>query len=215
MTRLFTFRNRRHLIFATLLMSGLAMVPWIPFGSFQAAEPAQCFPFLGRTPIPGELSIVSGSGEVTTSSHPTVLKPGFGKGWKVSSGGYNPQKKQLMVVIKDRYYSLFLDKPLADGQTVAYRAENCGGVNEFGVLLGEAIRPGLFFTPLKQRFAGKIKRSGNRLQGTFAVSAGFYLTDKPDQESIGSAKGRFAFQLKPGKSSRFPEPPPGAIRGLW
>jgi hypothetical protein len=215
MIEMFTFRKRQHLTVSGFLVSGLAMLIMLPHGSFQAAEHDQCFPFLGRTPIPGEMSVVSGNGEVTTSSHPKILKPGFGKTWKVSSGGYNPRKKQLMVVIKDRYYSLFLDKPLSEGKTIAYRFENCGKVNEFAVTLGEAIRPGLFFTFWKKRFAGTVKQSGNRLQGTFAVSAGFYLTDKPGQNAIGSATGRFAFQLKSGKSSRFPEPPAGAIRGLW
>jgi hypothetical protein len=215
MIQLNIFRKRQHLLLTGLLVPSLAALMLLPYGSFQAAGRAQCFPFLGRQPIPGEMSIVSGNGEVVTSSHPKVLKPGFGKTWKVSSGGYNPRKKQLMVVIKDRYFAIFLDKPLAEGQAIGYRAEPCGEVNDVGILLGEAIRPGLFFTLAKRRFTGTLKQTGPRLQGTFAASAGFYLSDTPDQDAIGSAKGRFAFQLKPGKSSRFPEPPPGAIRGLW
>ncbi len=205
----------QRLIGLGLISSGLAALTLIPFVPYNAASRVQCFPFLGRSPIPGEMSIVSGNGEVLSSSHPKVLKPGFGKTWKISSGGYNPSKKQLMVVIKDRYFGLFLEKPLSEGQSIKFRAEPCGEVNEFGILIGDMIRPGLFFNFGKRRFAGTLKRTGNRLQGTFMASAGFYLSDKPGEEGIGNARGRFTFQLKPGKASQFPEPSPDAIRGLW
>lgn len=215
MTNQRRIRWSQRLVGLGLFSSGLAALTIIPFGSYSADGRVQCFPFLGRSAIPGEMSIVSGNGEVISSSHPKLLKPGFGKNWKISSGGYNPSKKQLMVVIKDRYFGLFLEKPLSDGQSIAYRAEPCGEVNEFGILLGDMIRPGLFFNFGKRRFVGTLKRTGNRLQGTFIASAGFYLSDKPDEEGMGNARGRFTFQLKPGKDSRFPEPSPDAIRALW
>ncbi|MFN6338971.1 MAG: hypothetical protein ACK41W_09665 [Cyanobacteriota bacterium] len=203
------------LVFGGLLVPGLAVVFVISAGSNLASARSQCFPFLGATTIPGELTIASGNGEVTSSSHPKILKPGFGKTWKLSSGGYNPKKKQLMLVLKDRYFGLFLEKPLRDGQAIKFKAEPCGEVNQFGILLGDMIRPGLFFDFGQRRFDGTLTKTGDRLQGTFMATSGFYLSDQPGKEGLGKATGRFAFQLKPGKDRRFPEPSPDAIRGLW
>ena len=205
---------RKSSLLLGLLTIAIPIIPLLP-RSIQASGRGQCFPFLGRSPIPGELTVVSGGGEVISSSHPKLLKPGFGRSWKVSAGGYNPEQKRLMLVIKDRYFGLFLKQPLKDNQPIAYRAEPCGEVNETGMLLGRMLRPGLFFLLGQRGFEGALTKTGNRLNGTFFASSGFYLTANPGQTMIGKAKGRFSLQLKPGKDSRFPEPSPDAIRGLW
>jgi hypothetical protein len=208
-------RLRCHSILIGTAIFGLPIALHLSTRIILAAGTAECFPFLGTSPIPGELTVLSGSGQVTSSSHPKVLKPGFGRSLKLSAGGYNPQQKKLMLVINNRYFGLFLNQPLIENQAIAFRAEPCGEVNDKGVLLGRMIRPGLFFDFNQRAFQGVLTKTGQRLQGTFSASSGFYLSNSPGDPLVGRAKGRFELQVKPGKDERFPEPSGDAIRGLW
>ena len=206
---------RCHSILIGTAILGLPIALHLSTSTILAAGRAECFPFLGASPIPGELTVLSGSGQVTSSSHPKILKPGFGRSLNLSTGGYNPQQKKFMLVVNDRYFGLFLKQPLVENQAISFRAEPCGEVNDKGMLLGRMIRPGLFFGFDERFFQGVVTKRGGRIQGTFSASSGFFLTSNPGGPMVGRAKGSFELTVKPGKDKRFPEPPPDVIRGLW
>lgn len=196
----------------------------------------KCFPFLPVSQTAGQYQVVGAHGEITQSSHPQLLPPGFGKKLAISSGGYNPGKRQIMLVIRDRYIGLFLKQPLIDNKSVEFIARPCGSVSSFALRVHNLIRPELFFqsdvfkvpcsfpqpeTLVCFYFQGTLMKQKNKIQGKFSAQAGFYLTDThtvPELKAIdpyeGVAQGTFILELKPGRSHQFPEPT-HAVTGLW
>lgn len=203
----------------------------------QAAEQRyECFPFLPTIQTSGQYQVIGGNGEITQSNYPKVLPSGLRKDLRISSGGYNPTKKQITLVVKNRYISIFLKEPLAENKPVEFIARPCGSVVDGAPRINKFITPELFFEsgvfdipcsfPQSQTivcfsFKGKLTKKGNKIQGTFAAQAGFYLTDNHDFPGFqnykpykGLAEGKFSLSLQPGRSNNFPNPT-NPIRGLW
>jgi hypothetical protein len=226
-------------IFSLVSLSSFYLISQNIFSDVQAAETEyKCFPFLPNTQTSGQYQVVGGNGEITQSSHPKVLPPGFGRGFSISSGGYNPAKKQIMLVVKDRYISIFLKQPLVDNKSVEFIARPCGSSSSFAERIHGMITSGLFFDsnvfdipcsfPRPQTFVcfyfqGTLMKGKNKIQGKFTTQSGFHLTTNKDHPELksnkiykGFAQGKFTLNLKPGRSNNFPEPTDAnAVRGLW
>lgn len=225
-----------------ILFVSLLPLVWIHQNTSSIAQSAEkeheCFPFLPNSQVPGQYQITNGNGEITRSSHSKVVPVGFGRNWRISSGGYNPIKKQIMLVIKNRYIGIFLKRTLTNNKSVPFIARTCGSSSSFASRIHRLITPGLFFesrvfdipcsfpdsqTTVCFAFQGTLIKKNNRIQGEFSASSGFFLTDnhsfpelKINKPLKGSVQGKFTLNLKPGRSNNFPEPTDtDTVRGLW
>lgn len=201
----------------------------------QAAEKSECFPFIPSVQTSGQYQVIGGKGEITKSSHPKVVPIGLGKNFQISSGTYNPTKKQITLVVRNRYISIFLKEPLAENKSVEFMARPCGSVVYGSPRINDFITPELFFSesnnglpcsfPEQTRvcfsFKGKLTKKNNNVQGTFTAQAKFFLTDNHDFPGFqnyepyqGLAEGKFSLILQSGRSNNFPDPR-DPIRGSW
>ncbi len=224
-------------IFSLVSLSSFYLMSQNVFSGVQAAETEyECFPFLPTIQASEQYQVVGGNGEVIQSSHPKILPLGFGRGFSISSGGYNPVKQQIMLVVKDRYISIFLKQPLVDNKSVNFIARTCGSSSSFASRIHKMITPGLFFdsgvfdipcsfarpqTLVCFNFQGTLMKEKNKIQGEFMAQSGFHLTTNKDHPELksnkiykGFAQGKFTLNLKPGRSGDFPEPR-NPIQALW
>lgn len=161
----------------------------------QAAEKRyECFPFLPTIQTSGQYQVIGGNGEITQSNYPQVLPPAFGKDLRISSGVYNPTKKQITLVVRNRYISIFLKEPLTENKLVEFMARPCGSVETGSPRINKFITPELFFsesniglpcnfpkqTMVCFSFKGKLTKKNNNIEGTFGAQAKFLLTDNHD-----------------------------------
>jgi hypothetical protein len=183
----------------------------------------RCLPFLPAMSTKDQWAVTGGSGKVVKSSHPNVLPIGKGNGLTVSSGAYNPEKKQITLVVENRYIVLFLQKSLTEANQVNFTATTCGFADDSAPLIHSLIQPGLFFGRGDASISGTLKKSGNKISGVLKANSPFYLSDaagfpglRDNAVTNGSAEVGFTLGIKPGRSSNFPEPKRGSpIRGLW
>lgn len=172
-----------------------------------------CFPFFPNRRFPNEYKIVGGTGEITKSNHPQLVPVGFGKGWETEAGGYNPEKNQIMLVIRDRYINLVLEDDLIDNRSINFFATTtCGNVERHAQRVQDWLPPaGLFFNSIGS-FEGTLVKRGEEIEGKFRSSTVFYLTFVEDlsdleegEEYDGVVVGKFTLNLERGRSS-FPFP---------
>ena len=184
---------------------------------------ARCLPFLPAVSTKDQWAVNGGSGMVVKSSHPNVLPIGKGNGWKVSSGAYNPERRQITLVVKNRYIALFLQQLPTEANQTNFTATTCGSADDPAPLISQLIQPGLFFDRGDATISGTLKKSGSTITGVLKAKSPFYLSDatgfpglKDNAVTNGSAEVRFTLDIKPGRSNNFPEPQKGSpIRGLW
>lgn len=163
----------------------------------------RCRPFLPPVATKGQWKVIGGTGQVVQSSHPKLLPIGKGKGWKVSSGAYNPVRKQMVLEVKNHSIALFLRQPLTDGKKISFTATTCGGPP-----INSLITPGLFFSEGDASFSGSFTKRGKALEGTMLGRSPFYLTDATgfpglleNNPTMGSATINFTLSLMPGRSN--------------
>jgi hypothetical protein len=191
--------------------------------TFYLEQRERCLPFLPAVSTKDQWAVDGGSGRVVKSSHPNVLPIGKGNGWKVFSGAYNPERKQITLVVKNRYIALFLQNSPTEANQINFTATTCGSADDSAPLIHRLVQPGLFFDRGDDNFSGTLMKSGSTITGVLKAKSPFYLSDatgfpglKDNAVTNGSAEVRFTLDIKSGRSNNFPEPPKGSpIRGLW
>lgn len=170
-------------------------------------ESNQCVPILSDSKFQNEYKVVNGSGKITNSNYSNILAPGFGSDWSISSGAYNSEKKQIMLLIQGRYISLSLQEELIDNKPIKFTIERCE--KEDNRTMMNKFVGGPEFTFGQPSIAeGTLIKNNNKIDAEFVIQAKFYLTTNSDYPQLNSNQpyqgivgGKFTLDLKPSKTN--------------
>lgn len=160
---------------------------------------------LKTTTNPGYLRVVQGSGRVTTVSpllriaNTTTARSMLTQ--RVSTGGYNPSTRKLILEVRNRQIELLLRSPLTDNSRIAFSVPRVSRECEASTLT-YILNPALWINRGFQTDGTLIKR-GSVIQGTFVSRGGFSFSDQ-SKNLTGQISGQFSLVMAAGTAANIP-----------
>ena len=209
----------------------LVLIPFIIYFYLQkigvhsayASRREECYPFPSPNSDPDKFyKVIGGSGEITESNYSKIVPVGFGKDWQIDTGSYDPNKKQILIYLKDRWIGIFLSEPLTENRAIDFTAIPCGRLGSAYSFRSLIKLPALVID--NYSMTGSLVKTNNRIKGSFSLENQFWIHDNINLINLkintpykGQITGEFYLNVQPGYPTNLPLPnlENSPIPGLW